>query len=42
MVPVGVEYRLEDRDKTRDGLYGAFQWKPNDDTEFYATYFQTK
>ncbi|MFT4076979.1 MAG: TonB-dependent receptor [Asticcacaulis sp.] len=42
MVPVGVEYRLEDRDKTRDGLYGAFQWKPTENSEFYATYFKTK
>jgi TonB-dependent receptor len=42
MVPTGIEYRLEDRDKTRDGLYGAFQWKPNDNTEYYATYFLSK
>ena len=42
MVPTGIEYRLEDRDKTRDGLYGAFQWKPNDQTEIYATYFGSK
>ncbi len=42
MVPTGVEYRLEDRDKTRDGGYAAFQWKPNDQTEIYATYFKTK
>ncbi len=42
MVPTGVQYRLEDRDKTRDGLYGAFQWKPNDQTEIYATYFGSK
>jgi len=42
MVPSGVQYRLEDRDKTRDGVYGAFQWKPNDQTEIYATYFGSK
>ena len=42
MVPTGVEYRMEDRDKTRDGLYGAFQWRPNDQTEVYATYFKSK
>jgi len=42
MVPTGVQYRLEDRDKTRDGVYGAFQWKPNDQTEIYATYFGSK
>jgi outer membrane receptor protein involved in Fe transport len=42
MVPTGVQYRLEDRDKTRDGVYGAFQWRPNDQTEIYATYFGSK
>ncbi|MEA1652745.1 TonB-dependent receptor [Nitrospirillum sp. BR 11164] len=41
MVPTGVEYRLEDRDRTRDGQYGALQWKPNDELEFYGTYFRS-
>ncbi|WP_145729285.1 TonB-dependent receptor [Nitrospirillum pindoramense] len=41
MVPSGVEYRLEDRDRTRDGQYGALQWKPTDELEIYGTYFRS-
>lgn len=42
MVPVGVEWRLQHRDKTRDGAYAALQWRPNDSTEVYLTYFESK
>ena len=41
MTPTGAQFRIEDADKTRDGLYGAFQWKPNDKTLIYATYFRS-
>ncbi|MDE1145921.1 MAG: TonB-dependent receptor [Azospirillaceae bacterium] len=41
MVPTGVEYRLEDRDRTRDGQYAALQWKPTDELEIYGTYFRS-
>lgn len=42
MVPTGAEWRLEDRDKIRDGLFGAFQWRPDQHWEVYSTYFRSQ
>jgi TonB-dependent receptor len=42
MVPTGVEWRLEDRDKIRDGLFTALQWRPDEHWEVYGTYFRSQ
>ncbi|HMA48979.1 MAG TPA: TonB-dependent receptor plug domain-containing protein, partial [Magnetospirillaceae bacterium] len=42
MVPTGAEWRLEDRDKIRDGLFGAVQWRPDQHWELYSTYFRSQ
>jgi TonB-dependent receptor len=42
MVPTGAQWRLQDRDKTRDGFYTAVQWKPSESTEIYSTFFLSK
>jgi TonB-dependent receptor len=42
MVPTGVEFRQINRDKTRDGAFVAFQYKPTHDLELYATYFRSQ
>lgn len=42
MVPTGAQWRLQDRDKTRDGVYSAVQWKPSESTEIYSTFFLSK
>lgn len=42
MVPVGAQWRKQLRDKTRDGVYTALQWKPSESTEIYSTFFLSK
>ena len=40
-VPKGAQWREENFDRDRNGLYGALQWKKND-IESSLTYFQSK
>jgi TonB-dependent receptor len=35
-VPDGADWRTLDFNRKRIGLYGALQWRPNDDLEFYT------
>ncbi len=39
-IPKGAQYRREDYDRTREGLYGAVQWKKND-LSSALTYFKS-
>jgi TonB-dependent receptor len=41
-VPVGVQYRNNLQDRKREGYYAAFQYRPNDNLEFYTTLFRTE
>lgn len=41
-VPVGVQYRNNLQDRKREGYYAAFQYRPNDNLEFYTTFFRTE
>lgn len=41
-VPRGADWRTLLYDRKRDGAYLAFQWRPNDDLDLYATAFQSK
>jgi TonB-dependent receptor len=41
-VPVGIQYRNNDQDRNRKGYYAAFQYRPNDNLEFYTTLFRTE
>ena len=41
-VPVGVQYRNNLQDRDRKGFYAAFQYRPNDNLEFYTTLFRTE
>lgn len=41
-VPRGADWRTLKYNRKRDGYYLAFQWRPNDDLDFFATAFQSK
>ena len=41
-VPRGADWRTLLYDRKRDGAYLAFQWRPNDDLDLYATAFQSR
>lgn len=41
-VPGGVNWRTLDFERKRQGLALAFQWRPNEDTEVYAQFLQSK
>ena len=41
-VPVGIQYRNNLQDRDRKGFYAAFQYRPNDNLEFYTTLFRTE
>ncbi|MFK2891799.1 TonB-dependent receptor [Dyella flagellata] len=41
-VPRGADWRTLLYDRKRDGYYLAFQWRPSNDLELYATAFQSK
>lgn len=41
-VPSGIQYRNNHQDRTRSGYYAAFQWRPSDNLELYATFFRTE
>ncbi|HEY4147250.1 TonB-dependent receptor [Pinirhizobacter sp.] len=41
-VPRGADWRTLLYDRKRDGAYLAFQWRPSDDLDLYATAFQSK
>ncbi|MDC7675072.1 TonB-dependent receptor [Asticcacaulis machinosus] len=41
-VPVGIQYRNNHQDRTRSGYYAAFQWRPSDSLELFATFFRTE
>jgi len=38
----GADWRTENTDRKREGAYAAFQWRPNDDMEYYATLFRSE
>jgi iron complex outermembrane receptor protein len=40
--PRGADWRTERTDRERQGAYAAFQWRPNDDMEYYATLFRSE
>ena len=40
--PRGADWRTERTDRTREGIYAAFQWRPNDDMEYSATLFRSE
>jgi len=40
--PRGADWRTERTDRERKGAYAAFQWRPNDDMEYYATLFRSE
>jgi len=40
-VPKGIDWRTLDFTRRRFGLYGALQWKPADNLDFAATFFQS-
>jgi TonB-dependent receptor len=40
--PRGADWRTERTDRTREGAYAAFQWRPNDDMEYFATLFRSE
>ena len=41
-VPRGADWRTLLYDRKRDGAYLAFQWRPSNDLDLYATAFQSK
>lgn len=41
-VPKGFDWRTLDFTRKRFGAYGAFQWKPAQNFEFYTTFFQSR
>ena len=41
-VPRGADWRTLMYNRKRDGYYLAFQWRPSDDVDLYATAFQSK
>ncbi|MBS0226466.1 MAG: TonB-dependent receptor [Proteobacteria bacterium] len=41
-VPRGADWRTLQYNRKRDGAYMAFQWRPNNKLELYATAFQSK
>lgn len=41
-VPRGADWRTLLYDRKRDGTYLAFQWRPSDNLDLYATAFQSK
>jgi TonB-dependent receptor len=41
-VPVGIQYRNNLQDRKREGYYAAFQYRPNENLEFYTTFFRTE
>ncbi|WP_434029369.1 TonB-dependent receptor [[Pseudomonas] boreopolis] len=41
-VPGGVNWRRLDFERKRQGIAAAFQWRPNEDTEFYLQYLRSK
>jgi len=41
-VPRGADWRTLLYDRKRDGAYLAFQWRPSDNLDLYATAFQSK
>lgn len=41
-VPKGAQWRSLNFDRTREGAYGAFQWKPNSELTTGLTYFKSK
>ena len=41
-VPRGADWRTLLYDRKRDGAYMAFQWRPSDNLDLYATVFQSK
>ncbi|MBV6668400.1 TonB-dependent receptor [Xanthomonas euvesicatoria pv. alangii] len=40
-VPGGVNWRQLDFERKRNGVAGAFQWRPSDDTEIYVQYMRS-
>ncbi len=41
-IPGGFDYGFDDFNRERTGVYAAFQWKPNDNLQFYTTFFSSK
>ncbi len=41
-IPGGIDYGYDHFERDRTGIYGAFQWKPNDSLNLYTTLFSTK
>jgi len=41
-VPRGADWRTLLYDRKRDGYYLAYQWRPSENLDFYATAFQSK
>lgn len=41
-VPRGADWRRNDYERSRDGLYLALQWAPNSDSEWYMTAFRSE
>lgn len=41
-VPRGADWRTMNFERERLGSYGAFQWRPNDETEVYFTVFRSE
>lgn len=41
-VPRGADWRTLLYNRRRDGAYLAFQWRPSDDLDFFATAFQSR
>ena len=41
-VPGGADWRSLDFQRRRIGLYGALQWKPTDNLEFYSQFFRSR
>ncbi|WP_347329463.1 TonB-dependent receptor [Marinimicrobium locisalis] len=41
-IPRGADWRRMDFNRERLGSYGAFQWRPNEDQEFYFTIFRSE
>jgi len=41
-IPGGVNWRTLDFERKREGAAFAFQWRPNEDTEFYTQFLRSK
>src|SRR5690625_3865518 len=41
-IPRGADWRRMDFNREREGSYAAFQWRPNDEQEFYFTVFRSE